>query len=546
MMKTFLSKPALRLAKSISCLRMMTSQKATVKKISATPLAKILSDRIKTSGPIPVSEYMQECLTNEKHGYYTTKKQTIGLPGKGDFLTSPEISSIYGQLLMIWCVNTWEQLGKPKRFHLVELGPGKGTLISGILQTSTKVKDFSRALNIHLVEKSPELIRTQRKKLEVFDSDNVMSLPGKEIRSDEKSTQSGVIHPGQDRAGVIWPDGRNPVPSSTTNSTPGSFSKQTPGSSPNQTPGPFPNHTPGSSRSGPLSPDDIENMPWEELSKRTEDLLSELKGMTSPETRLQCGLTKQGNVEVTWHPSVNSLPKDAPLIIIAHEFFDALPVKQFELTEFGWRERMIDVDKNSEHGFKYVLAKSSTKDSEYFCKDIKNQSGSQKLEIGLRFEVCPETLKISDALAERINFQRGTLLAIDYGADGMMSSTMQAVKEHKKVSVFQEPGEVDLTAHVNFRAIRKQMSRQANVNDNDLVDQTHFLCACGLRPLVEQYVEGKSSDEKQSTFDVANKLADPEGMGGHFKYMCAAHKDIKAPLGFYVPPIEPKGDQMKQ
>lgn len=75
---------------------------------------------------------MQECLGNVKYGYYKRKHEIFG--SKGDFLTSPEISQLFGEMMGVWCVNTWEQMGSPKKINIVELGPGKGTLMKDLVR----------------------------------------------------------------------------------------------------------------------------------------------------------------------------------------------------------------------------------------------------------------------------------------------------------------------------------------------------------------------------------------------------------------------------
>ncbi|HRK19605.1 MAG TPA: SAM-dependent methyltransferase [Hyphomicrobiaceae bacterium] len=114
-----------------------------------TPLARILKDRIRASGPITVADYMHECLTHPEHGYYTTR-QAIG--GKGDFITAPEISQVFGELIGLWCAVVWQQMGAPKDFVLAEIGPGRGTMMRDMLRATRKVPGFLDSAAIHLVD----------------------------------------------------------------------------------------------------------------------------------------------------------------------------------------------------------------------------------------------------------------------------------------------------------------------------------------------------------------------------------------------------------
>ena len=123
-----------------------------------------LAAKIRLAGPMSIAQYMQEVLTNPAKGYYTTKEKVIGAPG--DFVTSPEISQMFGECIAIWIINEWRKMGSCKPLQLVELGPGHGTLMQDILRTIQRlVPDEIKHLNVHLVEASPTLIKVQEAKL---------------------------------------------------------------------------------------------------------------------------------------------------------------------------------------------------------------------------------------------------------------------------------------------------------------------------------------------------------------------------------------------
>ena len=133
-----------------------------MKKINLTELIK--NSIIKKNG-ISLSEYMKMCMTHPKYGYYT-KKYPIGF--KGDFITSPEISQMFGELIGLWIVKVWMDHGKPSNFSLVELGPGNGTLMAAILRATKNIPEFHKSLKITLVEISPALQKLQKKVLKNY------------------------------------------------------------------------------------------------------------------------------------------------------------------------------------------------------------------------------------------------------------------------------------------------------------------------------------------------------------------------------------------
>lgn len=125
-----------------------------------------LTSKIKATGPIPVAEYMREVLTNPVTGYYVRNDM---LGPDGDFITSPEISQIFGELLGVWVISEWMGAGQPKQLQLVELGPGKGSLASDVLRVFSQLQSVlsDASVSLHLVEVSPALSRLQAQNLTV-------------------------------------------------------------------------------------------------------------------------------------------------------------------------------------------------------------------------------------------------------------------------------------------------------------------------------------------------------------------------------------------
>ncbi len=123
-----------------------------------TPLAEKLKARIRREGPLSVADFMHACLQDPEFGYYVTQP-AIGRAG--DFITAPEISQVFGELIGLWAAVVWQQMGSPPRVNLVELGPGRGTLMRDALRAARLLPDFFAALSVHLVE-SNETLRSEQ------------------------------------------------------------------------------------------------------------------------------------------------------------------------------------------------------------------------------------------------------------------------------------------------------------------------------------------------------------------------------------------------
>ncbi|XP_063773647.1 protein arginine methyltransferase NDUFAF7, mitochondrial isoform X2 [Pseudophryne corroboree] len=165
----------------------------TEESLTSTSLLKHLTMKIKSTGPITVAEYMKEVLTNPLKGYYMHHDM---LGEHGDFVTSPEISQIFGELIGIWCISEWIAGGKSKSLKLVELGPGRGTLMDDILRVFIQFQHLLNSCNIsiHLVEVSPKLSEIQ-----------ALTLTGKSVETKYDETTS-VYKKGITKSGhpVNW------------------------------------------------------------------------------------------------------------------------------------------------------------------------------------------------------------------------------------------------------------------------------------------------------------------------------------------------------
>jgi NADH dehydrogenase [ubiquinone] 1 alpha subcomplex assembly factor 7 len=132
-----------------------------------TPLAQVLAQRIARDGPISVHEYMNACLHDPEHGYYRTR---AAIGAKEDFITAPEISQVFGELIGLWAAVVWQQIGSPSRVRLIELGPGRGTLMRDALRSARALPAFRDAIEVVLVEPNAALQRMQHAKLADIDA----------------------------------------------------------------------------------------------------------------------------------------------------------------------------------------------------------------------------------------------------------------------------------------------------------------------------------------------------------------------------------------
>jgi NADH dehydrogenase [ubiquinone] 1 alpha subcomplex assembly factor 7 len=131
-----------------------------------TPLEAEIRKRIAMAGPMPVRQYMELCLSHPRHGYYTTRDP---LGAGGDFITSPEVSQVFGELVGLWAASAWHRMGQPENVRLVELGPGRGTMMLDALRAVQAVPAFRSAIVLHLVEISPALRERQQQAMAALD-----------------------------------------------------------------------------------------------------------------------------------------------------------------------------------------------------------------------------------------------------------------------------------------------------------------------------------------------------------------------------------------
>lgn len=357
--------------------------------MSGTALEAPLVRLIRETGPIPLSHYMALCLGHPEHGYYMTRDP---LGARGDFVTAPEVSQMFGELLGLWLADRWLAEGSPSPVAIAELGPGRGTLMADVLRALRSVPRMLEAASIHFVETSPVLRSAQRERV---------------------------------------PDAQ-------------------------------------------------------------------------------------------WHTSINELP-DMPLFLIANEFFDALPITQYQRTDLGWCERHVDY---RDGRFVPVLAPVAA------ANDSALPRAAKAAGEGAIAEICPAATAIAGEIAARIAAHGGSALVIDYGhARSTAGDTLQAVRDHKFADVFEAPGEADLTAHVDFEALAHGV-KSGGAAPHGPVEQGAFLCALGIEARAEQLARNATASQREAITQALRRLTAPGEMGSLFKVLGITPPGSPLPAGF--------------
>jgi NADH dehydrogenase [ubiquinone] 1 alpha subcomplex assembly factor 7 len=343
-------------------------------------LSKIFARLIDRFGPISLLHYM-----GEANARYYAARDPFG--PAGDFVTAPEISQMFGELIGLWFADIWQRAGRPEPVRYVELGPGRGTLARDALRAARTV---GLTPQVHFVEASPTLRALQR----------------------------------------------------------------------------------------------------------------------------------QAAPQAQWHDDLAGVPTDAPLLLVANEFLDALPVRQLVCTEAGWRERMVGHKAGRFFpviGDRPMAAAVPETLREAACGTI--------------VETCPGAAAVVGEAATRLAAQGGAALFIDYGHDEFRTgSTLQAVRAHRKVDPFADPGEADLTALVDF-ATMAEIAQAKGARWLGTVEQGACLRALGIDARAQALA--KAAPDQAAIIAAAHeRLIAPEQMGALFKVMGLAAPDWPEGAGF--------------
>ncbi|MBO6768692.1 MAG: SAM-dependent methyltransferase [Erythrobacter sp.] len=227
-----------------------------------------------------------------------------------------------------------------------------------------------------------------------------------------------------------------------------------------------------------------------------------------------------------FHDTLDTLPEDRPILLLANEFLDALPIRQLAMTEKGWRERMVGLEQGE---LAFVAGPNPMEDAV--------PEGQRAAQPGTVIETCPAAAALVEALARRLDVQGGAALFIDYGhLAPRTGSTLQAVRAHEKVDVFAAPGEMDLTAHVDFATL-DTIARREGVASM-LTTQGAWLTSMGIG-LRAQALAKASPSRAEEIKAAHDRLVQPEAMGEPFKCMALTARDWPRGAGF------PEGQRRK-
>ncbi len=348
-----------------------------------------LRRRIRLDGPMSIADYMSECLLNPEHGYYTSQ---TAIGAEGDFITAPEISQMFGELLGLALVQAWLDQGRPGPFALAELGPGRGTLMADMLRATRGIPGFQDAMELVLIEAAPRMQALQAEAL--------------------------------------------------------------------------------------------------------------------------------ADYAPRWLASVEDLPQK-PLFLVANEFFDALPVRQFQRQGNGWCERRV--------GF--------GGDGESLCFGLGAATGQPALSHRLGdtrdgdlVEYCEVASVVTEAIAQRIAGHGGAALIVDYGDWRSLGNTLQAMRAHAPADPLADPGRADLTTHVDFEVIAAAARAQGCAHSR-LTTQGVFLERLGITARAEALAAGLDTDPLNQLITAHRRLTHPDEMGNLFKVLGLFPETSPPPAG---------------
>ncbi|MFO1069659.1 MAG: SAM-dependent methyltransferase [Geminicoccaceae bacterium] len=355
-------------------------------------LATLVRRLIRERGPLDVGAYMQLVMGHPTLGYYATRDP---FGREGDFITAPEISQVFGELMGLALAQRWLDLGRPDPVLLVEIGPGRGTLMADAWRATRAVPGFHAACRLHLVE----------------------------------------------------------------------------------------------------------------TSRKLRDLQA----------------ARVGSAGAHWHDDLSTVPEDAPLLLVANEFLDALPVRQFERALDGWRERLVTLTTAGE------LAWATAAERSPFHPVLADRHPGAP--IGAVVELAPLREAVADAIGRRLAAHDGAALLIDYGARRLNGPTLQGVRRHATADPLLDPGEADVSALVDFGALAVA-GEAAGAAAWGPVGQGELLLRLGARQRQAALVRGREPSEAEAIAAAIERLLDPGQMGVLFQVLALTGPASGPPPGF--------------
>jgi NADH dehydrogenase [ubiquinone] 1 alpha subcomplex assembly factor 7 len=360
-----------------------------------SPLERLIRERIAAAGPMPVADYMALCLGHPVHGYYVTRDP---LGARGDFVTAPEVSQLFGEMIGGWLAQVWLDAGR-QGVALVELGPGRGTLMADALRVAARVPGFAAAARLWLVETSPAL----------------------------RGAQAATL----------------------------------------------------------------------------------------------------GEHRPAWADRLEAVPDDRPLLLVANEFFDALPVEQHLRLDQGWQERVVEL-RAGRLAFGFAPARASAALDARFPGLLE----------GRLVEVSPAGEAVAAEIGRRLAARGGAALVVDYGAWDGTGDTLQAVARHGQADPLAAPGEADLTAHVRFRPLAEAAAAAA-ARAWGPVAQGVFLERLGITERARRLAASLQGAALDRLVTGHRRLTHPDEMGHLFRAMALTGSGASPPPGFESP--DPNG-----
>jgi SAM-dependent MidA family methyltransferase len=238
---------------------------------------------------------------------------------------------------------------------------------------------------------------------------------------------------------------------------------------------------------------------------------------------IQASALARHKANIAWHAQLKTLPP-APTGFIANELFDALPLRQFQKTPDGWHERVVQIGVDGALALTLSLSR---------LDPALLPAGHEQAETGAVFEYAPARLAFMETLAAHLKKHGGFALFIDYGHTGSgLGDTLQAVRAHQYVSVFDRPGESDLTSHVDFGSL-SELAEACGLSVTGVLPQGGFLNGAGIQHRATQLAAAASPEAAKSVHSAVNRLTGQDEMGRIFKVMAVSSRSFDAhPLKF--------------